>query len=194
MLPTFLLSLHLLPSLYLLYIFSVSTTYQGTTDVLHTPSLSLRTTNHSRKLLLSHVMGKQTKSQKSNHISQAAQRAGAVVQSGTQGHIATSPSNSLSNLHIKFSNRLTFWGCLVLCRCSVPDSYHLIHHQDSARTLLVFAPLFWLHVMLLGLPCLWEFSRPQISTQQGTCLTFLSYFLQKPEGVAAEVGAGCICY
>lgn len=46
--------------------------------------------------------------------------------------------------------------------------------------------------MLLGLLYLWEVSRPQISTQQGTCLTFLSYFLQKPEGVTAEVGDGCI--
>lgn len=59
-LPTFLLFLHLLASPYLVYIILVSPAYQGTSDALHAPSLSLRTIHHSRKLLFSHLMDKLT--------------------------------------------------------------------------------------------------------------------------------------
>lgn len=50
MLPTYLLFLHLL----LTFCFEVTKTYQGSSNVLHTPYLSLTTINHSKELLLSH--------------------------------------------------------------------------------------------------------------------------------------------
>lgn len=148
-----------------LYFFSVSTTNQGTSDSLYIPYPSLTTINNSRELLLSHRMGKQT-----NHLNQAAQRAGVVVESGTQGCTASTPLHSLRPPNTTSSH---------------PPSRH-----PQNITTVCTSPLG--ACIVTCLLRLWAVTRWTILAWKGIRLTFLSYFLHRPEGRCT--GSGCLMY
>lgn len=99
-------------SSYLVYIFFQSLQYIMEQVIPNTPFLTLRTINYSRELLLSHLIDKQTKSQKFDHLNPTAHRAGAVAGFGDIGLHASRPLHSFSSLHTPYS---------------------LIHHQDILR-------------------------------------------------------------